>query len=82
MTKTDEDFPVAVTLRFRSQEARDYFMSSVSDSSVGENDCSLDWPSGNWTEADNRSGKAFCECDTFCVTVFDTDIKGESDDNG
>jgi hypothetical protein len=72
MEITEADYPFAVTLRFKTKESRNHFMGGLSDA-WGENECNLEWPSENWTEAENRSGKAFEECEVFGVTVFDMD---------
>lgn len=37
------DYPVRVTLHFRSNAQRDEFMGGLSDG-FGENECNLDWP--------------------------------------
>ena len=60
---------VSVTLRFKNQEDRDYFMAGLNDG-FGENHCMLDWPYDNWSKEDQRSGVAFHSCDTFDVEVF------------
>lgn len=61
--------PITVTLRFKSAADREAFMSGLSDG-WGEDHCQLNWPADNWSLADQRSGKAFEECDMFDVIVF------------
>lgn len=64
-----EEYPVSVTLHFKNERERDFFMAGLSDG-WGEDACSLQWPYEGYTEEYVRSGKAFAEQTDFDVTVF------------
>lgn len=64
-----DDKPVAVTLRFRNERDRNYFMAGLSDG-WGEGWCDLIWPWESYPEEEVRSGRAFEACESFDVTVF------------
>ena len=61
--RIEREYPVAVTLRFRDQAQRDFFMGQLSDG-WGENQCELTW--------DGR--RSFARNDVFGVDLPEDDI--------
>jgi hypothetical protein len=64
-----EEYPVSVTLHFKNEAEKNFFMGGLSDG-WGENACSLSWTYENYPEEYVRSGKAFEEQTDFDVIVF------------
>lgn len=63
--KLHEDFPASVTLRFRSEFEKRWFMGQLSDG-FGEGQVDLVWP---W-----RAGVQFDECPSFGVRPLGEDF--------
>lgn len=58
----DKEYPVAITLRFKSDDEKKDFMTGLSDG-WGENSCSLAWPWGD--------GASFDDVVDYGVDVFE-----------
>lgn len=69
----EEKYPVAVTLRFKSEAAKRNFLGGLSDG-WGEGFCDLEWDWLKYTSKELSEG-AFYQQAEFGVTVFGMDDK-------
>lgn len=79
MDFNEADYPVTITLRFRTVEEKHFFMGGLSDG-WGENACGLSWDTSldlNWDGDPDKPNYSFGVATTFLVDPFEDDEEGE-----
>lgn len=74
-----EDYPVTITLRFQSVEAKNKFMGGLSDG-FGENYCGIAWDltlDKSWYGDPYKANYSFKMADTFLIEPFEDEDEEE-----